>query len=1056
MVYLRRTRQPDEVGSSSQAISPEDGAENTGTRASTRVRKPPQQFQKELPTQSQTQTKNTQTQAKKQVNKKMTQNVKQSKQSQKRTKAAQPTKKRQGKQAAQTNNAIDESDSSDKENTDISQPQNSSMLNSDDSDGDEDLSPQPKTKKGAEIAQGQAKPKKVSGQSQAKSKKNGVHVPCTSLLIFDQLKTGTPSAQDLVDGWIHQYKDDKQAAMLMLINALLRACGCKSELSLQIFRSEDMDDILEHLQEALGDTIAYPLISKQLKRFDTRLSDFVCKLITRLSPDELYDDYLLAKLSQWLLLLSGTRMRAFRHTASVVTFTATDALLVVRAKVNKVLDENQRQLETENKKKGKAVAKAKLKTLQDNNNTYSDQLKTITDHIGDLVTGCFVHRFRDVAMEIRILAIKALGRWLVNGKDLFLHDKYLKYAGWQLNDREPEVRLACVVALKGLYANAELHGQLESFTERFANRMCQMVDDINPSVSCEAIEVVSKIHSFGLVSPETIESIYRIIDNSNAKRVKAAGKFVFGQNFADDSEESLSSAAALVKFVRLFDEQRDQMKNETKLVQAMWSLLPCLQNWDLYCNLLDKTAAVNSTSTTEKPKRKAKGSDEQSVTLPDELELCLLEVLAAAVQHAVAPEFTTPLCGKDWQIGLGVGIMPRKKSSNTSKEKERQSLGRMAVTDRFIGTVGALWEAHAAHAERLECVVRVVRCFDQPTLSTSHRPQVTQLCKQIANSFLKSASHIGLQESSMELLSWLQQDDALRDIVDLTVTELANELQERLGTALDAFHEATGAQENNATVNLRAVVGRVRVLYGRFDLSSFNTLNQKVALIVDDAGEASVATEIAVSAIHTIFLCLMWQFRTLDPNNVDDTYATGLKHRTDIYISQLLTLVDTSPNPIIRIKSLLLVSDALVIFSKVMKDSPLHKVTHTLSTDEMELCKNFVLQILEGEISTSEDMMHGRLGDLDPLEGDDWDKAQEAINRKHVMGAFMRLISYGLVDVSYGAPFLTLYQDPQYIDLFKMVFQTLRTGDYRDLPRLLLGYLTLLYEERVKELLVDA
>ena len=52
-----------------------------------------------------------------------------------------------------------------------------------------------------------------------------------------------------------------------------------------------------------------------------------------------------------------------------------------------------------------------------------------------LVSSVFVHRYRDVRPEIRVLCITELGHWLLSYSAYFLEDKYLKYIGWIIHDK---------------------------------------------------------------------------------------------------------------------------------------------------------------------------------------------------------------------------------------------------------------------------------------------------------------------------------------------------------------------------------------------------------------------------------------------------------------------------------------------------------------------------------------------------------------------------------------------------------------------------------------------
>lgn len=105
----------------------------------------------------------------------------------------------------------------------------------------------------------------------------------------------------------------------------------------------------------------------------------------------------------------------------------------------------------------------------------------------------FVHRYRDITPEIRAACIKALGSWIVSYSSYFLEDHYLKYLGWMLNDRAPEVRKAAIKALIPLYSSNELFVHMDLFTQRFKARMVEMTLDKDINVSLKAIKLCTAL-----------------------------------------------------------------------------------------------------------------------------------------------------------------------------------------------------------------------------------------------------------------------------------------------------------------------------------------------------------------------------------------------------------------------------------------------------------------------------------------------------------------------------------------------------------------------------------
>uniref|UniRef100_A0A8C3C4J8 SCD domain-containing protein n=1 Tax=Cairina moschata TaxID=8855 RepID=A0A8C3C4J8_CAIMO len=74
---------------------------------------------------------------------------------------------------------------------------------------------------------------------------------------------------------------------------------------------------------------------------------------------------------------------------------------------------------------------------------------------------------RDVVPDVRALCMEELGTWMCSFPASFLTDSHLKYLGWTLHDKQGEVRLRCVRALRGLYARQDTAAHMELFTGRF-------------------------------------------------------------------------------------------------------------------------------------------------------------------------------------------------------------------------------------------------------------------------------------------------------------------------------------------------------------------------------------------------------------------------------------------------------------------------------------------------------------------------------------------------------------------------------------------------------------
>jgi len=177
------------------------------------------------------------------------------------------------------------------------------------------------------------------------------------------------------------------------------------------------------------------------------LADFFNRLIASANDAEiLYDDIFCETFQSWLVAASSSKLRAFRHTSTVIVLLLVESLCSVADEINKDFNTLQRQKEAETRKAASTNNatsrrngtttndKSKLQDLtQRLKNQHSKKTKLET-YFKDLFDGVFVHRYRDSDTHIRMECIRALGRWMNTLPDYWLEGNYLRYIGWMLTD----------------------------------------------------------------------------------------------------------------------------------------------------------------------------------------------------------------------------------------------------------------------------------------------------------------------------------------------------------------------------------------------------------------------------------------------------------------------------------------------------------------------------------------------------------------------------------------------------------------------------------------------
>lgn len=91
-------------------------------------------------------------------------------------------------------------------------------------------------------------------QSRIVPSENGKNepVPPTNDL-FDAVKAARSCMQSLVDEWLENYKQDENKGFLELVNFFIRACGCKSTVTPEMFKTMSNSEIIQHLTEEFNE-----------------------------------------------------------------------------------------------------------------------------------------------------------------------------------------------------------------------------------------------------------------------------------------------------------------------------------------------------------------------------------------------------------------------------------------------------------------------------------------------------------------------------------------------------------------------------------------------------------------------------------------------------------------------------------------------------------------------------------------------------------------------------------------------------------------------------------
>ncbi|KAJ7507277.1 hypothetical protein B0H11DRAFT_1706223, partial [Mycena galericulata] len=517
--------------------------------------------------------------------------------------------------------------------------------------------------------------------------------------LFNAILNPAAALQSTAEDFLESLDESPNLAQAELINLVLRACGCNESLnSDQVVDYDGVLDVLDEFTEGLKKEqapTAYPLTSKLplFKKFRKSLHEFLERLITSAaSLGSLYTSDLILTLQAWVIAMSSSQIRSFRHTATVIALELESALCGVAAAVEKEAEVTARQREGEKKRRaGKAAADKNLDFKATEIRGRRDKLK---EFIKDFVDGVFVHRYRDLDPTIRAECTLALGTWFTKHPTHFLDATYLRYIGWVLSDSAASVRLAALRALAGVYAQPTYAPQVHHFTERFKGRLLEMAAcDVDIPVRVAVIGVLEHLGTTALEEDER-EKVAMCIFDIDARIRRAIGGFVracwvelvderlvgrTGKVKDEERERAGVKAlgAVLVRWGTRLDVmdnaepdedtaedgepratkrkaedgivgtvERERMSRAGMVVEALWDDVEAVSDWETLLDVLvlDHSSAASAEDAPTAPRKgktngkAAKASEEGLVDeawrLEEEEETVLIEVLVASLKHA--------------------------------------------------------------------------------------------------------------------------------------------------------------------------------------------------------------------------------------------------------------------------------------------------------------------------------------------------------------------------------------------------------------------------------------
>uniref|UniRef100_A0A8C4VRE3 Cohesin subunit SA n=1 Tax=Gopherus evgoodei TaxID=1825980 RepID=A0A8C4VRE3_9SAUR len=566
------------------------------------------------------------------------------------------------------------------------------------------------------------------------------------------------------------YIQDRDVALLDLINFYIQCSGCQGMVTAEMFQSLCNSDIMQKMTETFDeDNGDYPLIKPgpYWKKFKANFCEFTAVLIQQCQYSILYDSYLMDTVISLLTGLADSRVRAFRHTSTLAAVKLLTALVRVNLNLDISKCNAQRLYQVEKNRISVKRTNQRLDQLERKRKEYEQKPLEIENMMNAIFKGTFLQRYRDVIPEIRAICIEEIGSWMKMYPDAFLNDSYLKYIGWMLYDKQPEVRLKCLLGLQGIYDRKELVSRMDLFTSRFKDRIVSMTLDKDHEVAVQAMKLLMLMNCEDALSSEDCETLFQFVYTTYRPLAVAAGEFLYKRLLSyQGTEEEVppkrrgkfgANTCYIRKLITFFLES-ELHKHVTYLVDSLWDWAgSLLKDWECMTTLLLETA--------------------EEEALSDAQESALIEIILVTIREAA--EGHPP-------VGRGAA-----KKMLSAKEKKIQLEDCTKITEHFIVVLPQLLAKYSADAEKVANLLQIPQYYDLDVYSTGRLEKHVDALLSVVKGIVAKHSDMDVLEACSRMYYVLCNEElAIHRTVDLARTQLIDELVDKLNELLDdSWHE---------------------------------------------------------------------------------------------------------------------------------------------------------------------------------------------------------------------------------------------------------------------------
>ncbi|NXB55794.1 STAG2 protein, partial [Struthidea cinerea] len=809
-----------------------------------------------------------------------------------------------------------------------------------------------------------------------------------AVTLFEVVGMGKQAMQSVVVDWIEAYKQDRNVALLDLINFFIQCSGCQGMVTAEMFQSLHKKDVMRKMTETFDkDNEDYPLIrtGPYWKKFKANFCEFIAVLVQQCQCSILYDNYLMDTIISLLTGLADSMVRAFRHTSTLAAMKLLTAVVGVHLNLDVNKHNAQRLYEVEKHRISGKRTSYRLDQLERKRKEYEHKLLEIQNMMNAIFKGTFLNRYRDVIPEIRATCIEEIGSWIKTYPDAFLNDSYLKYVGWMLYDKQAEVRLKCLLGLQGIYSRKELVSRMDLFTNRFKDRIVSMPLDKDHEVAVQAMKLLMLMsqNCEDVLSAEDCEMLYQFVYTTHRPLAVAAGEFLYKRLLSREGDKEVqpkgggkfgASTDQLKRLIHFFLES-ELHKHVAYLIDSLWDWAgKFLKDWECMTTLLLKNA------------------EEDGEALSNAQESALIEIILATVREAA--EGHPP-------VGRGAA-----KKILSVKEKKIQLEDCTKITEHFIMVLPQLLARYSTDAQKVANLLQIPQYYDLDVYSTGHlEKHLDALLREIKDIVAKHSDMSVLEASSRTYYILCSEEIAIYSQVDYARTQMIDELMDQLNQLLDCFWQKEGGFCTDAgeISRMHSTLRRVAAFHNAHDLTKWNLYDKTLRFLVFETEHGSLPVLIILPALQCTYFSLLWQLAAVSENYPKETLFP--LRRELRRFSQICTCFLQHKEKDVREKAFMILCDWLLILSHLDSNNNQEAVGLLGYLPNTPLQEKLLSFIQEHVFMDEEDEKK----DLTEEEKDESCKLDDLHKKRSLLAAYCKLIVYNVVEMTAAAEIYKYY-----------------------------------------------